>query len=147
MRPCLKKTEIDVKNTMKSSSLEEKWGKNSLELGWTAFPVSILTHQKKLGLSPLGVNVLLHLISQWWQKEKLPYPSQVSIAEKVGVSTRTIQRELTQMKRNGLLQIKRTQVHDEKYLGRNVYDLTPLVERLDQLSIDWLSTQETKRQG
>lgn len=130
---------------MKSSNLEQKWGASNLAFGWTAVPISLLLHQKKLGLSPLGLNVLLHLFSQWWQKENLPYPSQSSIAEKLDVSTRTVQRELAQLKKNGLLEIKRTQIHDEKFLGRNVYDPYPLVEKLQKLSSELLVEQELKK--
>lgn len=129
----------------KSSSLEDKWGKKSLVFGWTGLPISLLLNQKKLGLTPLGLNVLLHLVSQWWTKEQHPYPSQASIAEKVGVSTRTVQREITQMKKKGLLRIKRTLVHDEKYLGRNVYDLSPLAEKLQKLSEELLTEQDIKK--
>lgn len=130
---------------IKSSSLEDKWGEKSLVFGWTGLPISLLLNQKKLGLTPLGLNVLLHLVSQWWHKEQHPYPSQASIAEKVGVSTRTVQREITQMKKKGLLRIKRTLVHDEKYLGRNVYDLSPLAEKLQKLSEELLTEQDMKK--
>ncbi len=126
------------------TTLEEKWGSDALAFGWTALPISLLTHQRKLGLNPVGLNVLLHLLSQWWQREKLPYPSQASIAEKVGVSTRTVQREIVLMKKNGLLKITRTSIHDEKFLGRNLYDLSPLVAKLQKLSAELLIEQEIK---
>lgn len=130
---------------MKDNSLERKWGVESLSFGWTALPISLLLNQRKLRLSPLGLNVLLHLLSQWWQKENLPYPSQSSIAEKLGVSTRTVQRELAQMKKNGLLKITRTPINNEKFLGRNVYDPSPLVTILQKLSTELLIEQEIKK--
>lgn len=125
--------------------LEDKWGEVSLESGWTAIPISLLQNQKKLGLSPLAMNVLLHILSQWWEAGKLPYPSQSSIAEKLGVSTRTVQREIVQMKKAGLLKITRTSVHDEKFLGRNLYDLSPLVLKLQKISLEHLVEQEIKK--
>lgn len=127
------------------NELQEKWGDETLSLGWTALPISLLSHQKALGLSPVAMNILLHLLSQWWQKENLPYPSQKSIAEKVGLSTRTVQREVLQMKKNRLLKVARTSIHDKKFLGRNQYDLSPLVTRLQKLSSDFLLEQEIKK--
>jgi len=127
------------------NELQEKWGDETLSLGWTALPISLLSHQKALGLSPVAMNILLHLLSQWWQKENLPYPSQKSIAEKVGLSTRTVQREVLQMKKNRLLKVARTSIHDKKFLGRNQYDLSPLVTRLKKLSSDFLLEQEIKK--
>jgi predicted transcriptional regulator len=114
--------------------LLEKWGENSLLFGWTAVPVSLLLVQRKLSISPLGLNILMHLLSLWWEKRHLPYPSQSSIAEKIGVSARTVQREIVALKKGGLISVKKTSVHDEKYLGRNIYDLQPLVEKLGVLS-------------
>jgi len=130
---------------MKNGSLEKKWGDGSLSFGWTALPISLLLNQRKLGLSPLGLNVLLHVLSQWWQKENLPYPSQASIAEKVGVSTRSVQREIAQMKKKGLLKITKTALSDEKFLGRNVYDPAPLAAVLQRLSEELLIEQEIKK--
>ena len=127
------------------SHLEDKGGEDTWAWGWTALPIALLHHQRKLGLSPVALNVLLHLLSQWWQKENLPYPSQTSIAEKVGVSTRTVQREMLQMKKNGLLKITRTSIHDEKFFGRNLYDPSPLVLRLQKLSLESLIEQEVKK--
>jgi len=127
------------------NELQAKWGEETLSFGWTALPISLLHHQKALGLSPVAMNILLHLLSQWWQKENLPYPSQKSIAEKVGLSTRTVQREIFQMKKNKLLKTERTSVHDEKFLGRSLYDLSPLVTRLQKLSADLLIDQEIKK--
>ena len=75
----------------------------------------------------------------------MPYPSQSSIAEKLGVSTRTVQRELAQMKKNGLLKITRTPINNEKFLGRNVYDPSPLVTILQKLSTELLIEQEIKK--
>ena len=127
------------------TKLEDKWSGDTLSFGWTALPISLLHHQRKLGLSPVGMNILLHLLSQWWQKENLPYPSQTSIAEKIGISTRTVQREILQMKKGGLLKITRTSVHDEKFLGHNLYDLSPLVTKLQKLSSELLIDQEIKK--
>lgn len=121
---------------MKNNSLIDKWGEKTLASGWTALPLIILTEQKKLNLNPTGLNVLLHLLSQWWEKEKMPYPSQISIAKKMGVSPRTVQREIAKMKKNGLLKTKRTPFNDPKYLGRNIYDLTPLILLLEDLILE-----------
>lgn len=130
---------------MEKGILEGKWGEDSLCFGWTALPVSLLLLQQRLGLSPLGINVLLHLLSQWWKKESLPYPSQSSIAERMGVSTRTVQRELAQMKKNGLLKITRTSVSDPRFLGRNVYDPSPLAVKLQKMSLELFSENELKK--
>lgn len=134
-------------STIKSEAneqLEKRWGQPALLFGWTALPVSLLLQQRKLGVTPLGLNVLLHLLALWWEKNQLPYPAQSSIAEKIGVSTRTVQREILSLKKAGLINVKKTSIHDEKYFGRNLYDLHPLVQKLGVLSII-LKEEENKR--
>lgn len=49
------------------------------------------------------------------------------------------------MKKNGLLKITRTPINNEKFLGRNVYDPSPLVTILQKLSTELLIEQEIKK--
>lgn len=123
-------------NSSPTNGIVNKWGEDTLSIGWTAIPIALIKFQNKLKISPVSMNVLLHILSQWWQKENLPYPSQSSIAEKMGVSTRTVQRELLTMKKNGIIAIKRTSINDPKFMGRNIYDFSLLVNKLQKLSID-----------
>jgi len=119
---------------MKNNNLEAKWGSKTLEHGWTAIPVLILQKQLQLKITPIGLNILLHLFALWWKKDQLPYPSQFSIADKIGVSHRTIQRETAKLRKLGLIKVQKTKFNDEKYLGRNIYDLSPLVSKLEELA-------------
>lgn len=130
---------------MEKEQLTKKWGEKSLLFGWSAVPVSLLLMQRKLGLTPLGINILLHLISLWWEKDKHPYPSQAGIAEKIGVSPRTVQRELISLKKKGLLATTRTSIQDPKFSGRNIYDLTPLVEKLQEFSQELHQEKKQKK--
>lgn len=123
-------------NSSPTNGIVNKWGEDTLSIGWTAIPIALIKFQNKLKISPVSMNILLHILSQWWQKENLPYPSQSSIAEKMGLSTRTVQRELLTMKKNGIINIKRTSISDPKFMGRNIYDLSLLVNKLQKLSID-----------
>lgn len=117
-----------------SNSLTDKWGKASLSLGWVAVPTTLLFLQSQLGISPTGLNVLLQLMMHWWKEGELPHPSQVSIAERMGISPRTVQRELNVLVAQGLLKKKPTPVRHQKYRGRNLYDLSPLVTKLNEFS-------------
>jgi len=112
----------------------EKWGNESLKLGWTALPTALLILQGKLGISPLGLNILLNLVSLWWDVSEQPYPSQQTLANRIGVSKRSIQRESLSLIKAGLLKTRRSTYQDEKLHGRNAYDLKPLVEKLQELS-------------
>lgn len=119
---------------MKKNNLVDKWGEKTLSHGWAALPILILEKQHHLRLSPTSLNILLHLISLWWEKDNHPYPSQIAIAKKIGLSPRTVQREIAKMRKSGVLKITQTKINDSKHLGRNIYDLSPLVSKLEKLA-------------
>lgn len=107
------------------SDLVEKWGKENLKEGWVAIPSSLLFIQKELGITPLGMNIIQNLVLHWWKKEDSPFPSQEMMAKRMGVSTRSIQREIKDMTKKGL-------IYKSKKNGSrlNEYNLAPLVEAL-----------------
>lgn len=119
---------------MKQSSLGEKWGEDALMMGWTAIPSSLLMLQKTLGIDSVALNVLMNLTASWWETAKKPYPSQQVIAERMGTSKRTVQRAIRELENLRLLEVKRTEITHPIFKGRNVYDLSPLVEVLIKLT-------------
>ncbi len=76
---------------------ERKWGRPLMEAGWTAVPTTILEHQQQLGLDAVNLNILLQIAKHWWYPDQAPFPSKKALAERVGVSPRTIQRRLRGM--------------------------------------------------
>ena len=112
--------------------LEEKWGKKNLEMGWTAIPTALCLLQSELKLSSIQFNVLLNIILHWWGND-WPHPSHKSIAHRIGVSPKTVQRAILSIEEMGLIKKQRTSRENRKYNGRNVYDLTPLILQLETL--------------
>ena len=116
---------------MSRDILKQKWKDPSLSMGWVSFPSSLLFLQKSFDLSPVGLNVLLHLIMHWWEPSEDPYPSQESIAKRIGVSKRTVQRAMQELEDNSLITRYPTSREHPKYRGRNKYSLAPLVHALE----------------
>jgi hypothetical protein len=63
--------------------------------GYQPLPDVLLFHQHELGLSSEVLNVALHILAHWYAPERLPFPSAKTIARRMGVSERTIERYLT----------------------------------------------------
>ncbi|WP_454805713.1 helix-turn-helix domain-containing protein [Klebsiella pneumoniae] len=120
----------DQKNNLdiQKQTLESKWGKEALSMGWSAIPTSLFFLQGALNMTPTTFNVLLHLIIHWWKPYDWPHPSQESIAVRMGVSSRTVQRSLQEK--------IRTSKDNPKYKGRNIYDMSLLVKSLNILTPD-----------
>lgn len=117
-------------------TLVNKWGKEALSMGWTAIPTSLFFLQGALNMTPVTFNVLLHLLIHWWNPTEWPHPSQKSIAVRMGVSVRTVQRSLKELEVYGLLNIVKTSRTNPKYKGRNIYDLSKLQKSLNILTPD-----------
>lgn len=131
--------------TRTKDTLRRKWGEEALLMGWTAVPTTLLFLQGKLSITPLGLNVLLNLISHWWEYGESPYPSQEALATRMGVSKRSIQREVSRLCRLGLLHKESSSVRHPQYKGRNTYDLSPLVEILCRESPGLVKAMQTRR--
>ncbi len=113
----------------RSDSIARKWGKECRDAGWTAVPNILIQRQKSLGLEPIDLNILLHLMAYWWQDENKPHPSKNTLAQSIGVSPSTIRRRIKGMEAGGLIKrIERRRESDRS--DTNEYDLTPLREAL-----------------
>lgn len=109
--------------------LERKWGKVILRPGFTVVPSVILRAQARLHINATELAVLLHLLDHWWQPDDMPWPAKKALAERLGVSLKTVQRAIVKLEQEGLL---RRESRYRQHGGRtsNLYDLSPLVAKL-----------------
>jgi DNA-binding MarR family transcriptional regulator len=106
-----------------------KWSKTVAESGWTSFPNVIFERQQALQLTPLDINILLHLAGNWWNAGSNPYRTKKSLALAIGVHPRTIQKRIEEMERWGY--IKR--IYRKAGVGDNLpneYDFSGLIEKI-----------------
>lgn len=86
-----------------------------------------LLFQHALGLSSEHLNVLLNLIAHWHSPERIPCARSSTIACRMGTSQRTVQSSLSWLVQNGFIaKMPRASMNKPQ-----VYDLTPLVTKLD----------------
>ncbi len=126
-----------------SYRIEEKWGL-AAELGFTQFPDLLLKAQRTLGISPTEFNVLMNVVSFWWAAEDLPFPSANGVANRIGMQPRTVRNALKGLEAKGLL--IRSAIKG-RGAGRHEFDLSPLVERLNDIAsrdAKYLSRKDSK---
>ena len=107
-------------------------------------PSLLFKAQAKLKLTPMQLNVLLHIIEPWWDADRLPWIAKDTIAQRMRKSPRSIQRVITQLENAG--HIKRI----ERFYGRkqqtaNAYALDGLVQRLVGLEPEFKRVKEQNR--
>lgn len=122
----------------------KKWGKAVLDLGFCVIPSLLLRGQARLGISPVQLVILLHIIDHWWHAEQLPFPSKASIASRCNLSARQVQRYLAELEDRGY--IKRV----DRFIARkgqqsNYYDLSGLVAQLKKLEPEFSSVEQLRK--
>jgi len=113
---------------------EKKWGKAVMSHGYCIFPSILLQAQSRLGVSAQEMVVLLQLAEHWWRADSKVFPKKEVIAQRVGLSSRQVQRHIQRLEELKLVERK------ERYRGglrtSNEYDLKGLVEKLKAIEPD-----------
>lgn len=132
------------KATEKAS--EQKWGKNVMEHGFSIIPSLIFKAQARLGLTGMQLAIVLQLGDHWWEADRNPYPSKKTVAERLGIDSRTLQRHIAALEKAGY--VKRIE-RLSKLKGKlsNEYDLSGLVKRLKEIEPDFREAREQKKQA
>ena len=85
-----------------------------------------------LKLSAMDVVVIANLNQAWWFEDSLPYLQPYTIAKRMGVSERSVQRSLSRLRKKGYLQQVRERQDDGTV--RYYHDLAGLRRELEQLA-------------
>lgn len=88
--------------------------------------MSLLRLQSKYKLTPTDMLVLINLLAHWWDPTRTVFPRTTTIATRMGVDKRTIQRCTTKLIKAGLL--TRLYLPD----GKRAFSFDSLVSRLAQ---------------
>jgi predicted transcriptional regulator len=131
------------KDTVKLSV--KKWGRALIDAGWTLVPNTFIERQKKLGLDPVDFNILLHLMSYWWEPANMPRPSKKTIAAAVGRDARTVQRRIAAMEKQGLISRER-RTGTGKGTQTNRYHFDGLIKAGTTLAKETLEERKAKRE-
>lgn len=127
-----------------SKASAEKWGQAVMDLGFCLVPSLLLRAQRRLNLSPTQLAVLLQLCDFWWDKERKPFPSKETLAQRLSLSERQVQRYIAELEQEGLVKrIERRASNGGKL--SNTYDLSGLVKRLQSLEPEFREVEEANK--
>ena len=123
----------------------KKWTHDILSAGWTLVPNVLIERQAELKLSPLDLNIILHLLARWWVPEIRPRPAKSTIAKAMNVSTKTVQRRIAAMERAGLLERLSRPRSNNMVEMTNIYDLTGLIKAAKPFALQMSEEKAEKR--
>ena len=81
---------VPLRPTTAARASERKWGGPVMKLGFSIIPSLLLRAQRRLGLSPTQLAVLLQLADYWWDDARKPYPSKEALSERLGLGPRQV---------------------------------------------------------
>ena len=111
------------------SSVYAKYGEAAVA-GFQAVPDILLKHQSTLGLSTTDLVVLLNVLMHWWFPDQKPFPRPTTIAKRMGLAPRSVQRSLKHLQKLGLL------TREKSDAGRTYLNPESLVAKLGVLAKD-----------
>ena len=142
----MNKKSTGQKSVRTPKSSEKMWGRANVEAGFLILPSILLERQKALDLNADELNVLLHLVRRWWEKDRLPHPGKKGIADCMGVSPRTVQRHLTALEGKGLIR-RKPRRRESGGTDTNAYDLSGLVAKLTPLAEEFLADRDAVQEA
>ncbi len=108
---------------------EQKFGTEVIRAGYQVVPDVLARYQGRLGLSPTDVCVLLNLGAHWWYPESQPSPRSQTIAHRMNVHVRMVQRSLSSLKAAGFITLHKEGGRRHYHTPRSARREGPLVER------------------
>ena len=118
------------------SEVAQKWGAAVAGRGFSQTPNYLLFINqfidKENHLSPLELLILVQLSGSWWKKDEMPFPSMRTLAIRCGTSERQVLRAISHLEELTLL--KRVKRRTKGLIASNAYDLSPLVEMLQEVA-------------
>lgn len=88
---------------VRDSPIRKKWGE-ALNGGFVVVPTALFRHQAELKLSDGEVVVLINLLMSWWETDDLPFPRTATLAKRMGITTRSVQRHIENLEQKRLIQ-------------------------------------------
>jgi hypothetical protein len=139
-----KVVKFSKKTKNKATGFEEKWGRDVARLGFTQVPSLLLKAQRRLGLKPTHLAVILQILDHWWDPERPAWPGKKLLSDKLGINPRQVQRVIAELESRGY--IRRVERHHASG-GKtsNQYDFTGLVNELKKIAPDFQAIEDETR--
>lgn len=115
--------------------IQDRWGTSVTTgaAGFTAVPSVLIRYQSAINLSSVELVVLLNLITHWWRADELPYVRPTTIANRMGVDRRTVERALRSLEARELVHRLPGERRKGKLTIRR-FDLSGLVNALTSIA-------------
>ena len=134
------------KPATKKSSTERIFGPKVMAHGFVGVPNILVRGQKRLGITPTQFNILVQLLSYYYDPDRPPFPSKRELAERIDITQQTLRINIKALEDAGLLQREQQKTSAGDY-GSNRYHLTGLIEKLKKLEPDFAEERKERQEA
>jgi hypothetical protein len=129
-----------------ASSTERIWGKAVYKHGYAGIPSILIQVQRRLGINPTQMNIIVQLLDYWHEPTRKPFPSKKELAKRIGVTDKTIQINIRALEKAGYIfrELRRTAVGD---WNSNIYHLDGLVAKVRALEPEFAAEKKRRREA
>jgi hypothetical protein len=132
--------------TKKASSTERIWGKAVYSHGYAGIPSLLIQAQRRLGISPIQMNIIIQLLDYWHEPTRKPFPTKRELANRIAVTDKTIQNNMRKLEKTGLIrrEMRKTAAGD---WNSNIYHLDGLIAKVQALEPEFAAEKKKKREA
>jgi predicted transcriptional regulator len=142
-KPAADSKVVQINSAKKAKrSAADKWSEDVMSRGFVIIPAILLRGQRRLGLTPTQLAILLQLIDWWSDANKHPWSKKGHLAQRIGIGERQLQRQIAELEKAGF--VKRVPRITRHGKGPNNYDLSGLVAKLKVLAPDFAKAASAK---
>jgi DNA-binding MarR family transcriptional regulator len=123
------------------SRVSDRYGEAG-DAGWSPIPDVLLFSQHKLKIQSDDLVVLLNLMAHYYVKDEMPFVRPTTIAKRIGVSQRSVQRSIARLLSLGLILKGKHETN-----GHITYDLAPLINKLQPLGRERIAEKKLRREN
>ena len=128
----------------KAFTATQIFGEPVMGHGFTAVPNILVRAQSRLGLTSTQFNIVVQLLSYWFDPKRPPFPTKAELAQRIGVNPTTVRINVAKLEERGLIRREQRVTAHGDY-GSNVYHLDGLVRALKELAPEFDDEREERR--
>jgi predicted transcriptional regulator len=130
----------------KTSSTEKIWGKAVYGHGYAGIPSILIQAQRRLGINPTQMNIIIQLLDYWHEPSRKPFPTKKALAQRIGVTAKTIQNNIRELEKADLIrrEMRKTAAGD---WNSNIYHLDGLVQKIQALEPEFAVEKKKRREA
>lgn len=138
--------EFPKEASKKASSTERIWGKAVYKHGYAGIPSILIQAQQRLGINSMQMNIIIQLLDYWFEPSRKPFPMKKELANRIGVTEKTIQNNIRALEQAGLIQrqMRKTAAGD---WNSNIYHLDGLLAKVQALEPEFAAEKKKRKEA